>query len=116
MSYQDFKLDGAALYDSSSPHQRIVVYHFNIPIDRCETIDTFETIQRQLETDFPLEDQARVVLPLYFQISAVYVLINRETLEQRNWLGSFNPRSRDSGQITIYRPFDRQTFVPYALS
>jgi len=116
MTHQDFKLDGAALYDSSSPHQRIVVYHFNIPIDRCETIESIETIQRQIETDFPHQDRARVIVPLYYQISAVYTLVHRETGEIRYWQGSFNPRSRDLGQITSFRPFDVQTFVPYVLS
>jgi len=116
MTHQQFKLDGAALFDSNSPHQRILVYHFNVPIDRCETAETFQIIQRQVETDFPDQDRARVVVPLYFQISAVYVLVHRETGEERYWQGSFNPRSRDLGQITVFRPFDVNTFVPYALS
>jgi len=116
MSSEVFKLDAAALFDSQSPHRRIIIYNFNVPVQRSEDPETFETIRRQIETDFPIQDQARVIVPLYFQICAVYVLVHRETGEERHWQGSFNPRSRDLGQITIFRPFDHQTFVPYALS
>ena len=115
MNYQEFKLDGAAILDSDSPQQRIVVYHFNIPVDRAQDIATFERVRQQIEQDFPAESNRDVDVPLYFQISAVYNLVHRETGEERLWQGSFNPRSRDLGQVTVFRPFDSQTFVDYAL-
>lgn len=116
MPYDELTLDAAALHDSQSPHQRIIIYNFNIPVGQSENPDTFETVRRQIETDFPIQDQGRIVVPLYFQICAVYVLVHRDTGEERTWQGSFNPRSRDLGQVTVFRPFDHQTFVPYALS
>ena len=116
MNYQEFKLDGAAILDSDSPQQRIVVYHFNIPVDRAQDIATFERVRQQIEQDFPAESNRDVDVPLYFQISAVYNLVHRETGEERLGQGSFTPRSRDLGQVTVFRPFDSQTFVDYALT
>jgi len=116
MSFDVFKLDAAALFDSQSPQQRIVIYNFNVPVPQNEDPNSFATIRRQVETDFPLQDQARVIVPLYFQICACYALVHRETLELRYWQGSFNPRARDLGQITVFRPFDHETFVTYAVS
>ena len=116
MNYQEFKLDGAAILDSDSPQQRIVVYHFNIPVDRAQDIATFERVRQQIEQDFPAESNRDVTVPLYFQISAVYNLVHRDTGEERLWQGSFNPRSRDLGQVTVFRQFDPQTFVNYALT
>jgi hypothetical protein len=104
------------LFDSDSPGHRIVVYHFNVPVQRTQDPAAFDTIRRQVETDFPVADRGRVVVPPYFQISAVYILVHRDTGEERLWQGSFNPRSRDLGQVTVFRPFDPPTFVQYALN
>ena len=116
MQYDEFKLDGAAILDSDSPHQRIVLYNFNVPADRSQDPAAFEAIRRLVETDFPPEDRGRVAVPLYFQLSAVYTLVHRETGEERLWQGSFNPRSRDLGRVTVFRPFEPETFVEYVLS
>ena len=116
MQHQDFKLDGAAILDSQNPNQRIIVYNFNVPIERAQDPGAFETIRQQIDIDFPQASRARVVHTLYFQISAVYSLINRETNEERLWQGSFNPRARDLSQISVFRPYDPQTFVAFALN
>ena len=113
MQHDEFKLDGASLLDRGFPNQRIILFNFNVPADRLPDQAGVERILRQVETDFPPEDRARVVVPLYFQITAVYTLVHRETGEERLWQGSFNPRSRDLGQVTVFRPFDPQTFVQY---
>lgn len=115
MQHEDFKLDAASITDSQFPEQRIIAYHFNIPAERSQDRLTFETVARLVEADFPPENQDRVVVPLYFQISAVYTLIHRDTGAERVWLGSFNPRSRDRGRLTDFRAWDPRTFVDYAL-
>ena len=114
MPYDDFTLDGAALLDANSPHQRIVTYHFNIPERLTPDRVTFETILRQWETDFPAESRHRVVIVPYFQISAVYTLIHRDTGTERLWQGSFNPRSRERGQVVPFRHLDPASFVDFA--
>lgn len=115
MQYEEFKLDAASLTDPLYPDQRIIAYHFNIPQERNQDRATFERVLHQVETDFPLESRHREVLPLYFQISAVYTLIHRDTGAERLWQGSFNPRARDLGRLTDFRVYDPRTFVDYAL-
>jgi hypothetical protein len=114
MPYDTFILDGAALFDSDQPQERIVTYHFNIPERLTPIRATFETILGQVEADFPAESRHQVVTVPYFQISAVYTLIHRDTGLQRLWQGSFNPRSRERGQVVAFRHLDPATFVDFA--
>lgn len=113
MQHERFKLDGASLRDLDTPGQRIVVYHFNVPATHTPHRASFETVRRIVEEDYQPERRELVVVPLYFQISAVYTLIHRDTGEERLWQGSFNPRSRDRGQVTPFRPFESASFVDY---
>ena len=114
--FNNFKLDGASLQDSESPLQRIVVYHYNIPAERVQDRTAYETVQQSVTAEFQSTQQGHVIAPAYFQISAVYVLIHRDTGEERIWQGSFNPRSRDLGQVTPFRRFEADTFVDFALT
>jgi hypothetical protein len=114
MPYDTFTLDGAALFNSDQPQERIVTYHFNIPTRLTPFRATFETILGQVEADFPAESRQQVVIVPYFQISAVYTLIHRDTGLERLWQGSFNPRSRERGQVVAFRHLDPATFVNFA--
>jgi len=114
MPYDRFKLDGAALLDFDQLHQRIITYHFNIPLRLTPLRSTFETILRQLEQDFPAESRHLVTFVPYFQISAVYTLIHRDTGAERLWQGSFNPRSRERGQVTAFQYLDPARFIDFA--
>lgn len=113
MPYDQFRLDGAALADSANPFQRIIAYHYNIPARLTSQRSTFDTILQHIQTDFPAADQHRVAVVPHFQISAVYTLIHRTTGTQRLWAGSFNPRSRERGQVTPFRYLDPVTFVDF---
>lgn len=115
MQHQLFKVDGAAITDRDNPNQRIIVYNINVPIERAQSAETFETVRQLVNADFPEEDRGRLVYPLYFQVSAVYTLIHRQTGEERLWAGSYNPRARNLGEVTAFRPYDSETFVRYAL-
>ena len=95
MQHQDFKLDGAAILDFRNPNERVIVYNFNVPVERLRDIATFEFVRQVLVTDFPGTAPGVLVTP-YFQLSAVYVLINTVTNEERLWCGSFHPRARES--------------------
>lgn len=115
MQHELFKLDAASLRDLDTPGQRIVVYHFNLPsATHTPHRASFETVLGQVERDFLPASRQNVVVPLYFQISAVYNLIHNTTGEERLWQGSFNPRSRDLGQVSPFRPFDPASFVDFA--
>jgi hypothetical protein len=114
MPYDTFTLDGAALFDPDHLQQRIVTYHFNIPERLTPLRPTFETILGQVETDFQAGNRHLVAISPYFQISAVYTLIHRDTGLERLWQGSFNPRSRERGQVLAFRQLDPATFVDFA--
>jgi hypothetical protein len=113
MERDRFKLNAAAIYDPRQPNQRVLVYNFNIPLDRLYDLATFEFVRQVLETDFPPQATG-VVVPLYFQLSAVYLLVNSDTGEERIWTGSFHPRAREATQITDFRVFEPATFSNYA--
>jgi hypothetical protein len=114
MQHEAFKLDGAAISDPVDPDQRILVFNFNVPIERAQEAASFERIRQQVEDDFPIESRESVVVPLYYQISAVYVLVHSDTGEERVWQGSYNPRARDLSTVTLFRPYDPATFVQHA--
>jgi hypothetical protein len=115
MQRDSFKLDAAAVYDPRQPNQRVIVYNFNLPVNRLGNLETFEFVHQILETDFPPEAEGVVISP-YFQLSAVYVLVNTNTNEERIWAGSFNPRGRELAQLTPFQPFNFATFTQYALT
>ena len=115
MQRDNFKLDAAAIYDPRARHQRVVVYNFNVPVQRLQDLATFEFVRQVLETDFPATAPG-ILVPPYFQLSAVYVLINTVTNEERIWCGSFHPRARDLAQLTVFRPFEPASFAQYALT
>jgi len=111
MPYEEFKLDGASLADSDQPLQRIITYHFNVPSRLTADRATFETIRDRITEDFPASPLV-IQIP-YFQISAVYILIHKDTGLQRLWTGSANSRSRELGQVTPFRHFNPETFVDF---
>lgn len=113
MPYDQFRLDGAALADTTNPFQRVVAYHYNIPVRLTGQRSTFDTILQHIQTDFPAAHQDQVAIVSHFQISAVYTLIHRTTGTERLWAGSFNPRSRERGQVTAFRYLDPVTFVDF---
>lgn len=113
--YDRFKLDGAVIPMSGRPNQRVVVYNYNVPVDRVASVETFELIHRNILTDLPV-GVAGTITPAYFQLTAVYSLVHNATNEERIWAGSFNPRAREMSQITAFRPFDAETFVGYCFN
>lgn len=115
MQRDSFKLDAAAIYDPRHPNQRVLINNINVPVARLGHLETFEFVRQVLETDFPPEAEG-VIIPGYFQLSAVYVLINVNTNEERIWCGSFNPRGRDLAQLTPFRSYESASFAQYALT
>ena len=115
MQRDSFKLDAAAIYDPGHPDERLVICNFNIPFARLTNLETFEFVRQQLETDFPQEADG-ILVSGYFQISAVYVLVNEVTHQERVWSGSFHPRGRELCQLAPFQRFVPATFAQYALA
>lgn len=113
--YERFKLDAAAIQIARSAQQRIIVYNFNLPIEYAQIAAHWETVLQKVETDLPPR-AAGTISPPYFQLTAVYTIVHRNTNEERLWLGSFNPRARDLSQVTAFRPVDPSAFVNYCLT
>lgn len=113
--YERFKLDAAAIQIARNSQQRIIVYNFNLPIEQAQSEVHWNTVRQKVETDLP-PGAAGTISPPYFQLTAVYTIIHRNTNEERLWLGSFNPRARDLSQVTVFRPLDHTTFVNYCLT
>lgn len=114
LEHERFKLDAAAIHIARYQQQRIIVYNFNLPIQQAQEANNWSIIKTQVESDFP-PGAIGTINPPYFQLTAVYTIVHRNTNEERLWLGSFNPRARDLSQVTAFRPLDLNTFVNYCL-
>lgn len=113
--HERFKLDAAAIQIARLQQQRIIVYNFNLPIAQAQITANWNIVRQQIETDLPSRAAGTISQP-YFQLTAVYTIIHRNTNEERLWLGSFNPRARNLSQITAFRPVDHDTFVDYCVA
>jgi len=113
--HERFKLDAASIQLARLQQQRIIIYNFNIPIAQAQVPANWEIVLEQIEADFPPGAAGTIRQP-YFQLTAVYTIIHRNTNEERLWLGSFNPRARDLSQITAFRPLDQGAFVTYCVA
>ena len=51
---------------------------------------------------------------IYFQLLAVYTLVNCNTGDVQTWTGSFNPRNRQPSQLTTHRHFEADVFIEFA--
>ena len=49
-------------------------------------------------------------IEVYFEITAAYTLVHRDTGAQRKWVGSFSPQQDFA--LTPLLPFSRETFFP----
>jgi hypothetical protein len=51
---------------------------------------------------------------IYFQISAVYTLVNRNTGDLQTWMGSFHLRNCQPSQLSTHRRFEADSFINFA--
>jgi len=100
-----FKADVLSLEDGAAA--RIVLYNVNLPRRLWQDEASLIRIRNLVTRDF------RNVDGIYFQLSATYTLVNRETGEIRTWSGSFNPRNRVASELTSHAPFEPDSFVPF---
>jgi hypothetical protein len=51
---------------------------------------------------------------IYFQLSAVYTLVHRDTGNLRTRTGSFNSRNCQPSQLSTHQRFEADTFIDFA--
>jgi hypothetical protein len=102
-----FKVDIASLEDGHAA--RIILYNVNLPRRLWQDESSLNRIRDLAVRDF------RNVAGIYYQLSATYTLVNRETGEIRTWSGSFNPRNRVISELTSHLSFEPDSFVPFVL-
>ena len=85
-----------------------MLYNVNVPVHLISNESVYNVIRDTIVRDFDNNSG------IYFQLSAVYTLVNRDTGDLRTWTGSFNPRNRQPSQLSTHRRFEADTFIDFA--
>ena len=107
-SWQIFKVNAISVRHSATSNERLVSYNINLPVPLIPNENVYSVIRDLIVHDFDNSPG------IYFQISAVYTLVNRDTGDLRTWTGSFNPRNRQPSQLSTHRRFEADTFINFA--
>ena len=107
-SWDVFKVTAASIRHSETQSERLVLYNINLPVHLISNENVYNVIRDTIVRDFDNNSG------IYFQISAVYTLVNRDTGDLRTWTGSFNPRNPQPNQLTTHRRFEPDTFIDFA--
>lgn len=87
--HSDLRIDTTAIYNDDNKDY-LTIINFNFPVEIIRDNNRFDTLARLmadwLETRFGGTN-------LSFQLTASFLLVHTETGEQRQFTGSFNPRS-----------------------
>jgi hypothetical protein len=103
-----FKVTAASIRHSRNKTERLVLYNVNVPVHLISNDNVYNVIRDTIVRDFRNDPG------IYFQLSAVYTLVNRDTGDLRTWTGSFNPRNRQPSQLSTHRRFEADTFIEFA--
>jgi len=103
-----FKVTAASIRHSRNKTERLVLYNVNVPVHLISNDNVYNVIRDTIVRDFRNDPG------IYFQLSAVYTLVNRDTGDLRTWTGSFNPRNPQPNQLTTHRRFEPDTFIDFA--
>lgn len=107
-SWQIFKVNAISVRHSATSNERLVSYNINLPVPLIPNENVYSVIRDTIVHDFDNSPG------IYFQISAVYTLVNRDTGDLRTWTGSFNPRNRQVSQLSAHRRFEADSFINFA--
>ena len=108
MSWKSFKVSALSIRPYENSSERLVSYNINLPVNLLTKENVFSVIRYTIVHDFNHNSD------VYFQISAVYTLVNRKTGDIRTWSGSFNPRNRKPSQLTTHQRFQADPFIEFA--
>jgi hypothetical protein len=103
-----FKVTACNIKHSENKSERLVLYNVNVPVHLISNDSVYNVIRDTVVRDFDNNSG------IYFQLSAVYTLVNRDTGDLRTWTGSFNPRNRQPSQLSTHRRFEADTFIDFA--
>jgi len=106
--WDTFKVTALSIRHSESRSERLVLYNVNVPVHLISNENVYNVIRDTIVRDFDNNPG------IYFQLSAVYTLVNRDTGDLRTWTGSFNPRNRQPSQLSTHRRFEADTFIEFA--
>jgi hypothetical protein len=110
-SWDVFKVTALSIRHLKNEHtksERLVLYNINLPVHLMSNENVYNVIRDTIVRDFDNNPG------IYFQISAVYTLVNRDTGALRTWTGSFNPRNRQPSQLSTHLRFEADTFINFA--
>jgi hypothetical protein len=106
--WDTFKVTALSIRHSRNKTERLVSYNVNVPVHLISNENVYNVIRDTIVHDFDNNSG------IYFQLSAVYTLVNRDTGNLRTWTGSFNPRNPQPSQLSTHRRFEADTFINFA--
>lgn len=81
------KVDQTAIFPSNNNQKTILITNINVPERYLNNLDPILT-----RIDNFLKETYATLNTVYFEISATYKLVHRESGAERDWVGSYNPR------------------------
>jgi hypothetical protein len=106
--WDTFKVTALSIRHSRNKTERLVSYNVNVPVHLISNENVYNVIRDTIVRDFDNNSG------IYFQLSAIYTLVNRDTGNLRTWTGSFNPRNPQPSQLSTHRRFEPDTFIDFA--
>ena len=106
LTRNDLKVDATTLKDEDSS---LVLFNINVPLrivqgNPNEFYNTCVQIGQFISDNFHANDS------IYFQVTASYYIINKQTGEGRLWGGSFSPRANSVAQLLPFQQYINNTF------
>ena len=106
--WDTFKVTALSIRHSESRSERLVLYNVNVPVNLIPNENVFSVIRDTIVRDFDNDSG------IYFQLSAVYTLVHRDTGDLRTRTGSFNSRNCQPSQLSTHQRFEADTFIDFA--
>jgi hypothetical protein len=106
--WDTFKVTALSIRDSEYKSERLVLYNVNVSVHLISNENVYNVIRDTIVHDFDNNSC------IYFQLLAVYTLVNCNTGNLQTWTGSFNLRNIQPSQLSTHRRFEADTFINFA--
>jgi hypothetical protein len=106
-SRNTFKVTALSIRHSINKTERLVLYNVTLPVHLISNENMYNVIRDTIVYDFDNNSG------IYFDLSAVYTLVNLDTGELPTCTESFHPRKQPN-QLTTHRRFEPDTFMEFA--
>jgi hypothetical protein len=114
LSVHSLKVDCTALAnDQNYRNQYLVVENINIPERYVYNLIEYEAVLNRIKNFLTVKFSRPNLLPVHFQLTAVYNLVHTVTNAVRVWTGSFFPRGNSIASLTTFVAFEPETFVNF---